>query len=223
MLKPGLESRGERRARPAIAALLLSLELVGSLADRTSSHQAGRPHQAALSQDFVCLAEPDRRGLVRGDEIYLETYAKTKRGTRGLTLTSDSDLGRKTVISLPTAFEYDHSVLDCNSLKTPGGNFKVSMNAKLAGVIGLGRWLAVRNVVRLQICETDESGPVLVEEVLDESLATPSVHIIETAVYSPAKRPGIRSTYYIRISFHKDEGNESNDGTCGLQIRVLSL
>jgi hypothetical protein len=160
---------------------------------------------------------------VQGSEIYLETYAETRRGARGVTLTSDAGLGHKTVISLPMAFEYGRSVLDCNSLKTPGGNFKVSMNARLAGVTGLGRWLAVRNVVRLQICERDETGPVLAEEVLDRSLAAPSVQIIETTIYSPNKPPGTRSSYYIRINFHKEEGNELNGGACGLQIRVLSL
>jgi hypothetical protein len=162
-------------------------------------------------------------GALKENEIDLASYSEPGRENRGITLTSDSQSGVATSVSLPTRFEYGRSVLDRNSLKTPGGNFKVVMRARLAGINALGRWLGVTTTVRLEAHEGDENGFVVAQGSLERSVSAPGVYTIETNYTLLNLRPGSLRSYFIKIDFHKDDGRRSNDGSCGIQIKVEAL
>ena len=208
-----------------VSALVISLMLytpqpgarqtplpVGTLSDREK-----------VNQDFDCRLDPERMGALKEDEIHLASYSEPGRENQGITLTSDSESGVATSVSLPTRFQYGKSVLDRYSLKTPGGNFKVVMRAKLAGINALGRWLGVTTAVRLEAHEGDENGLVVAQGILEKSFGAPGVYTIETSYNLLNLRPGSLRSYFIKIDFHKDDGRRSNDGSCGIQIKVEAL
>lgn len=188
--------------------------------DADSTNAAG----AAALANFDCQFEATRHGLLQTTEIHLKTYSEPAyQNVQGITLASDDRGGARTWVSLPTTFDHGSGHTIKSDLSTSNGSFKVTIKVRLAGVKTFGIWRSKRNVVKLEVHEFSAAGPLVAQGILDRSVSSPSDYTFSTSFYSSSQPMSTFKTYYVMLYFDKYDNNGSNDGYCGMEIRVRSV
>jgi hypothetical protein len=201
----------------AIGILLTALVLAGGLLLNRSSVSIAT-NNTVTPVNFDCQFEANTHGSLQSTNIYLRNNA--------ITLASDDQKGSRTWVSLPLVFDHGSGTSPKGDLPLPNGTFKVSMKVRLAGnkTPGpIGVWLSKRNVVRLEVHDGSVSGPIIGQASIDRSVGSPTDYTLNTNAYSPNQPVDTFRTYYIMIFFDKYDSNGSNDGQCGMEIRVRSI
>lgn len=211
------------RVRPGvlgIAALASLLLIAGWLTPReTTATVSPRCESATTLSNYDCQFEANTLGQVQATTISL-------RASGGITLASDDQKGNRTWVSLPTVFQHGSGTSPKNDLPLPNGSFNLTMKVRLAGnkTPGpVGVWIPKRNVVRIEVHDGSVNGPIVAQKTLDTSARVPSDYTITTNFYGANQPQDTFKSYYIMIYFDKFDGNGSNDGHCGMEIRVRSI
>jgi hypothetical protein len=208
----------ERPGVFGIAALTLLLLVAGLLTPQKTTAAFGLgPESATTFSNFDCQFDTNTLGQLQDTTIYLRDS-----GGGGITLDSVDQSGKRTWVSLPTVFRHGSGTTPKTDLPLPNGSFKVVMKVKLAGNKSVV-WLSKRNVVKLEVHVDSVSGPIVAQATLDRSSSSPTTYTLTTNFYSANQPHDTFRTYYIMIRFDKYDGNGSNDGQCGMEIKVRSI
>lgn len=201
-----------------VAAIVLTVQAIvvrGQVATVDGTGVGSVPAEIVFG-NFDCQFEANTQGLLQSTNIYLRSNSQ-------ITLASDDQKGARTWVSLPMVFQHGSGTTPKSDLPTPNGTFKVIMKVRLAGnKIGL-IWVSKRNVVRLEVHQDSATGPVVASANIDRSVSSPSDSTMTTNVFSPNQPVNTFRTYYIMMQFDKYDGNGSNDGRCGLEVKVRSI
>lgn len=198
-------------------AILFALLLVSGwliVSKSTASTSSNVPYA-----NWDCQFEANTRGLVQSTNIYL-------RNNSQITLASDDQRGNRTWVTLPTLFAHGSGTSPRMDLPLPNGTFKVIMKVRLAGWKNpgpVGVWISKRNVVKLEVHDGSVGGPIVASTTLDINARVPTDYTMTTNVYSPNQPVDTFKSYYIMIYFDKYDNNASNDGQCGMEMRVRSI
>jgi len=199
-----------------IAALALLLLITGMWTPReTTAAVSPGSESVPVPANYDCQFDTNTQGQLDNTTIYL-------RASGGITLASDDQKGSRTWVSLPMVFKKGSGTSPKSDLPLSNGSFKVSMKVRLAGNKTVV-WMSKRNVVRLEVHEDSASGPIVAQTTLDRSNGSPGDYTMSTNFYSANQPHDTWRTYYIMIFFDKYDGNGSNDGQCGMEIKVRSI
>lgn len=207
------------KKRPVLVVLaaIISLAAIGIFRSNPTSVSASNPSPVMGAWD--CQFDANTRGLLQSTNIYL-------RNNSQVTLASDDQRGARTWVSLPTLFAHGSGTSPRTDLPLPNGTFKVIMKVRLAGnkTPGpIGVWVAKRNVVKLEVHDGSVGGPIVAWKTLDVNARVPTDYTMTTNVYAPNQAVDTFKSYYIMIYFDKYDSNGSNDGQCGMVMRVRSI
>jgi hypothetical protein len=207
------------KTRPGLLAMavLVSIFFIGgSLSLQKSTASAGNGDSATVPANWDCQFEANTYGSLQSTNIYL-------RNNSQITLASDDQKGNRTWTTLPQVFQHGSGTSPKMDMPLPNGTFKVIMKVRLAGnKIGFV-WLPKRNVVKLEVHDGSATGPIVASSTIDRSVGSPTDYTMTTNVYSPNQPLDTFKSYYIMIFFDKYDSNGSNDGQCGMEIRVRSI
>lgn len=140
----------------------------------------------------------------------------------GTVLFADEDHGHKTMMELPENYWHYNSKISKNNLPTPKGNFEVRVTVKLAGTVSIFglQWIAVRNVVTVEVHQDTETGPILQQTTLDKKVRYAEYFTLTTPQVIANLKPGKSLHYAIVIRFNKYDSDDSDDGFCVTEINV---
>ena len=198
-----------------IAVVSVAFLIGGSLWYQAPTASMAHSANAIVPANWDCQFEANTLGSLQSTNIYL-------RNNSQITLASDDQKGGRTWTSLPQVFQHGSGTSPKADLPLPNGTFKVIMKVRLAGNKVGFVWLSKRNVVKLEVHDGSANGPVVASSTIDRSVGSPSDYTMTTNVYSPNQPSDTFKSYYIMIFFDKYDNNGSNDGHCGMEIRVRS-
>lgn len=196
-----------------VASMLLFAGLLTP--ERTTASVSTGTESASMPANFDCQFDANTLGQLQDTTIYL-------RSSGGITLASDDQKGHRTWVSLPTVFKKGSGTSPKSDLPLSNGSFKVSMKVRLAGNKTVV-WLSKRNVVKLEVHDGSVDGAIVAQSTLDRSNSSPGDYTLTTNFYSANQPHDTFRTYYIMIYFDKYDGDGSNDGHCGMEIKVRSI
>lgn len=204
----------KRRAVLIAFVAAVSLAAIGGL--QLTQRYVLASDASAVVGAWDCQFEANTYGSLQSTNIYL-------RNNSQITLASDDQKGSRTWVSLPQVFQHGSGTVPKADMPLPNGTFKVIMKVRLAGNKTGLIWFSKRNVVTLEVHEGSTTGPIVASTSIDRSVRNPSDFTMTTNVFSPGQPVNTFRDYFIMIRFDKFDGNGSNDGQCGMQIRVRSI